>query len=83
MSTHSIWSHYRADKAYDEMIDAGGKPRETCANLSQYLQSLGTEAIKGRLSAAEAAILEMGITFTVYSEKVILIGLGRLTLSPD
>ena len=69
MSTDSIWSHYRADKAYDEMIDARGQPRETCANLSQYLQSLGNDAIKGRLSAAEAAIMEMGITFTVYSEK--------------
>lgn len=69
MATQSIWAQYSADKAYDEMIAAGGKSRDACASLSQYLQSLGMEAIKGRLSAAEAAIMEMGITFTVYSDE--------------
>ncbi|WP_446810161.1 circularly permuted type 2 ATP-grasp protein [Methylomonas sp. 2BW1-5-20] len=69
MATQSIWARYSADRAYDEMIAAGGKPREACASLSQYLQSLGMDAIKGRLSAAEAAIMEMGITFTVYSDE--------------
>ncbi|WGS87132.1 circularly permuted type 2 ATP-grasp protein [Methylomonas sp. UP202] len=68
-SEQSIWAQYRANQAYDEMMDGGGQPRQTCATLSQYLQSLGMEAIKGRLSAAEAAILEMGITFTVYSDE--------------
>ncbi|OAI06087.1 hypothetical protein A1353_10415 [Methylomonas methanica] len=69
MVTPTIWADYSADKAYDEMIAAGGKPRDACASLSQYLQSLGMDAIKGRLSAAEAAIMEMGITFTVYSDE--------------
>lgn len=69
MVAQTIWAHYSADKAYDEMVAAGGTPRDACASLSQYLQSLGMEAIKGRLSAAEAAIMEMGITFTVYSDE--------------
>lgn len=69
MSTHSIWSNYHTHKAFDEMIDHQGTTRDTCATLGQYLQTLGMETIKGRLSAAEAAILEMGITFTVYSDE--------------
>jgi len=69
MSASSIWANYNTDQAYDEMIDASGEARDACATLSHYLQSLGTEAIQGRRSAAEAAILEMGITFTVYSEE--------------
>jgi uncharacterized circularly permuted ATP-grasp superfamily protein len=51
------------------MINALGEARPLCSTLGQHLQTLGKEALKGRRSAAEAAILEMGITFTVYSEK--------------
>jgi uncharacterized circularly permuted ATP-grasp superfamily protein len=69
MTTPSLWTNYRANKAYDEMIDAGGNARPLCATLGQYLQTLDADALKGRRSAAEAAILEMGITFTIYSEK--------------
>jgi uncharacterized circularly permuted ATP-grasp superfamily protein len=69
MVTSSLWTNYQADKAYDEMINAQGNTRPLCSKLGKYLQSLGAEALKGRRSAAEAAILEMGITFTVYSEK--------------
>lgn len=65
----TLWTHYQANKAYDEMISADGAARPLCATLGQYLNDLGTEALKGRRSAAEAAILEMGITFTVYSER--------------
>lgn len=69
-TTSSLWKNYRADKAYDEMIDgSSGDPRSLCATLGQYLQTLDAGALKSRRSAAEAAILEMGITFTVYSER--------------
>ncbi|MCX7066406.1 MAG: circularly permuted type 2 ATP-grasp protein [Methylococcales bacterium] len=69
MATSSLWTDYQADKAYDEMINALGNVRPLCSTLGQHLQSLGVDALKARRSAAEAAILEMGITFTVYSEK--------------
>ncbi len=69
MATSTIWANYQADKAYDEMINSQGNARSLCSTLAQYLQTLNTDALKGRRSAAEAAILEMGITFTVYSEK--------------
>lgn len=69
MATPSLWTNYQADKAYDEMIDPRGDARPLCSLLGQYLQTLDADALKGRRSAAEGAILEMGITFTVYSDK--------------
>ncbi len=69
ISTHSIWAHYQANKAYDEMLDQDRAVRPTCISLEQYLESLDSEALKGRRIAAEMAILEMGITFTVYSDQ--------------
>lgn len=69
MLTHSIWANYDASKAYDEMMDQQEGVRTQCTLLGRYLQDLGTEALKGRRTAAELAILEMGITFTVYSDK--------------
>ena len=67
-ATPSLWINYQADKAFDEMIHPQGHSRPLCSTLGQYLQNLGVGAIKNRRSAADAAILEMGITFTVYSE---------------
>jgi uncharacterized circularly permuted ATP-grasp superfamily protein len=69
MATTSLWDNYQADKAYDEMLDPQGNARALCASLGQYLQTLDSDALKGRRNAADAAILEMGITFTVYSDK--------------
>lgn len=69
MATSSLWTHYQADKAYDEMMTAQGNARPLCSTLEQYLQTLDAEALRGRRSAADAAILEMGISFTVYSEE--------------
>ena len=69
MATTSLWDNYQADKAYDEMLDTQGNARPLCATLGQYLQTLDSHALKGRRNAADAAILEMGITFTVYSDK--------------
>jgi uncharacterized circularly permuted ATP-grasp superfamily protein len=65
----SLWSDYQAHETYDEMINAQGAPRSLCSSLGQYLQAQGTDALNSRRTAANAAILEMGITFTVYSEK--------------
>lgn len=69
MTATSLWTDYQAHKTYDEMMTALGDARPLCSTLGQYLQTLDTEALNNRRSAAEATILEMGITFTVYSEK--------------
>ncbi len=62
------WQRYPMGGFYDELLEAGGRPRPSARILCQYLASLSEEAIQERKSAAELAIVVMGITFTVYSE---------------
>jgi len=64
----SAWSNYDARSSYDELIAPDGSPRAGAATLAQYLAALSPRQLKMRQDAAERAILEMGITFTVYSE---------------
>ena len=62
------WKHYDPGAGYDELIKAPGQPRESGAALASYLASLNSRQLSSRQEAAERAIVEMGITFTVYSE---------------
>jgi uncharacterized circularly permuted ATP-grasp superfamily protein len=62
------WKNYDSGKAFDEMISSPGHARAATRLLASHLRKLSTEEIRARQAAAEAAILEMGITFTVYSE---------------
>jgi uncharacterized circularly permuted ATP-grasp superfamily protein len=62
------WKTYDPSPFYDELIAAGGKPRPAARMLTDYLAGLGSDEIQARKKAAELAIIEMGISFTVYSE---------------
>ena len=62
------WKNYDPGPFYDEMISSPGHPRAVARHVAKYLRSLSTEEIRARQEAADAAIEEMGITFTVYSE---------------
>lgn len=62
------WNDYNSDRLYDELIAAGGKIRKPARELLNHLDALTTDEIRERQRAADLAILEMGITFTVYSE---------------
>ena len=62
------WSGYDCGKGFDEMLEAGGAPRAAAAQLAAYMSELGLAHLQERQVAAERAIVEMGITFTVYSE---------------
>jgi uncharacterized circularly permuted ATP-grasp superfamily protein len=62
------WKQYDPGSAHDELIGAPGVPREAAAALTRHLASLNPQQLKSRQEAAERAIVEMGITFTVYSE---------------
>ena len=62
------WKSYDANGFYDELITAAGKPRPAGAVLAKYLASLSDQEINERKLAAEHAIIEMGISFTVYTE---------------
>jgi uncharacterized circularly permuted ATP-grasp superfamily protein len=50
------------------MITAAGRPRVHAREVTGYLSSLSPGQLGRRQEAAERAIAEMGVTFTVYSE---------------
>ena len=62
------WESYDPNGFYDDMMSGPGYPRDVGRVIARYLASLSTEEVRSRQEAAEAAIREMGITFTVYSE---------------
>jgi uncharacterized circularly permuted ATP-grasp superfamily protein len=50
------------------MITGGGRARSHAREVTSYLSSLSARQLGLRQDAAERAIVEMGITFTIYSE---------------
>ncbi len=62
------WKSYDPSPFYDELIASPGKPRPVAKKLADYLDSLDDRELQARKQAADHAILEMGISFTVYSE---------------
>lgn len=65
----SIWENYKTDAAYDELMYSEFQPRPVSHRLCQYLNTLKKTDFDQRKMAAELAIMEMGITFTVYSDE--------------
>jgi uncharacterized circularly permuted ATP-grasp superfamily protein len=63
------WKQYQADIFYDELIDEKGNARLPAKHLASYLQSLDEDELQARQQLADAAIQDMGITFTVYTEE--------------
>jgi uncharacterized circularly permuted ATP-grasp superfamily protein len=61
-------SNYETGEFFDELIDADGQPRPAARALCEYLSHLGPEELEARRGAVDAAIMAMGITFTVYSD---------------
>ena len=62
------WKNYQPGEFYDETISTPGHPRTASRGLASYLQSLSERELARRQRAADLAIEEMGITFTVYTE---------------
>ncbi len=62
------WSSYDPGQAYDDMMDGSGRPRPAACELAAQLGALSPKELRDRQLAAEQAIVETGITFTVYSE---------------
>ncbi len=53
---------------WDELRDERGRPRPAARELLETIERLGVEELQARQAGANADILTMGITFTVYSE---------------
>ena len=62
------WDSYDPSVSFDELISSPGKARVPARGLVKYLRTLSTDQLRRRQNAAEMAIAEMGITFTVYDE---------------
>ena len=62
------WTTYPDAGLYDELI-AAGEARPHALNLVQDLAQMDPQELVARQEAADLAIKEMGITFTVYSEE--------------
>ncbi|RPI47754.1 MAG: circularly permuted type 2 ATP-grasp protein [Betaproteobacteria bacterium] len=59
---------YPLGPAFDELIDETGVPRPAARELFAYLSKLDAAALRERRASVDAAIMTMGITFTIYSE---------------
>ena len=66
MSNH--FSGYNASDSFDEALESNNKPRLETRKLIKYLNKLSASEIRERSKAADLSILEMGISFTIYSE---------------
>jgi uncharacterized circularly permuted ATP-grasp superfamily protein len=59
---------YPADKFFDETLTSGRRARPHTKALVKLLRGIDEQELAGRQAAAELAIKEMGITFTVYAD---------------
>jgi uncharacterized circularly permuted ATP-grasp superfamily protein len=64
----SPFSNYTLDAAFDEMLDADGRPRAHYQELYHRLLEMPAETLYQRQQAANTAFLNQGITFTVYGD---------------
>lgn len=62
------WKSYQTGNFFDELITPKGQPRAAARGAIRLLQRLPMEEMAARRAAAELAIREMGISFTVYTE---------------
>ncbi|MBF0158075.1 MAG: circularly permuted type 2 ATP-grasp protein [Magnetococcales bacterium] len=62
------WTRYPRTAAFDEMINSDCLARPGMSALYQYLSELGEQALRQRQQDANDTIVDLGITFTVYSD---------------
>jgi len=62
------FSNYQTDGFFDELFDNGGKPRPGAMPMVKRISAMPPGELLQRQKAAEAALLQMGITFAVYGD---------------
>jgi uncharacterized circularly permuted ATP-grasp superfamily protein len=62
----ATFSNYCTDNFYDELFTADAQPRDGAKALIQRIEGLPAGELHKRQTAAEAALLSLGITFNVY-----------------
>ena len=59
---------YAVEGLYDELVDSNGKPRPHARNLVDYFTAMPPGELLERQRAVDSTIVDMGISFTIYSE---------------
>nr|VFJ51474.1 MAG: Uncharacterized conserved protein, circularly permuted ATPgrasp superfamily [Candidatus Kentron sp. DK] len=62
------WKNYDPDGFYDELIASPGHVRDAAYHPIAWLSTLSEEEVYARKLRAELAIIDKGVTFTVYSD---------------
>jgi uncharacterized circularly permuted ATP-grasp superfamily protein len=65
---NTLTQNYSSGEFFDELIAPNGQPRAAARALFEHLDALDASDLEERRQAVNAAIMTMGITFTVYSE---------------
>ncbi len=60
--------NYPQPDTYDELLNEYQQPRPAARALFDYVDRLGAKELVARRESVDAAIMAMGITFTVYSD---------------
>jgi uncharacterized circularly permuted ATP-grasp superfamily protein len=62
------WQDYDPGNFYDEVISSPGNPRAASRGLAAHIRKMSIKGLLSRQQAADLAIQEMGISFTVYDD---------------
>ncbi len=62
------WKEYDPKQCYDELISTPGHARAAARRITAWLRKLTDEELHNRKLDAELAIIDKGVTFTVYSD---------------
>ncbi|MBI1339852.1 circularly permuted type 2 ATP-grasp protein [bacterium] len=63
------FANYDTEGFYDELIQPNGRPRKEALPLIQQINALPPKELRRRQKAAEHALYQQGITFSVYGDK--------------
>ena len=68
-SRSGLLSTYDSGEYYCELLGSSASPHPVFETIEQQLSTITEEELRSRAVAAEAALFDLGVTFTVYSEK--------------
>ena len=63
------WEKYHSQEFFDELISSGGNPRIKAKAVVRLFKNMSESEMNARKKAAELAIRDMGVSFTVYSSE--------------
>ncbi len=69
MQSLSNFKGYQTSGFFDELVEGFGAPHQGMETVFEYFNSLAIDELKSRQKNLEASMLNMGITFNVYSEE--------------